>query len=211
MGAHLLSTYRSGRSSCASRPHGSERSAVVSLAQPPWRNGVVWIFVGVWVLLGWFLAFRQHAAFYTHLFDTGYYTQVLWNTAHGNWFANSLKYPTFLADHFSPALLLLAPLFWISPTSYQLQFAKIVALGTPILPLYWLLRHKHPTLAPVMVLAYILNPLLHQTALEEFHELMLAAPLIGLAGYAARRDPAVVTLHERDGYFVFQVNTVKLE
>jgi uncharacterized membrane protein len=149
---------------------------------------VAWIFVGVWMLLGWFLAFRQHAAFHTHLFDTGYYTQVLWNTAHGNWFANSLKYPTFLADHFSPALLLLAPLFWISPTSYPLQFAKIVALGTPILPLYWLLRHKHPTLAPLMVLAYILNPLLHQTALEEFHEIMLAAPLIGLAGYAARRE-----------------------
>jgi uncharacterized membrane protein len=146
------------------------------------------MFLGAWLLLGWFLAFRQHAAFHTHLFDTGYYTQVLWNTAHGNWFANSLKYPSFLADHFSPALLLLAPLFWIWPTSYPLQFTKIVALGTPILPLYWLLRHKHPLLAPLMVLAYVLNPLLHQTALEEFHEIMLAAPLIGLAGYAARRE-----------------------
>jgi len=93
-----------------------------------------------------------------------------------------------VADHFSPILLLLAPLFWISPTSYPLQVAKIIALGTPILPLYWLLRHKHPTLAPLMVLAYALNPLLHQTALEEFHEIMLAAPLLGLAGYAARRE-----------------------
>ena len=39
-----------------------------------------------------------------------------------------------------------------------------------------------------MVLAYVLNPLLHQTALEEFHEIMLAAPLIGVACYAARRE-----------------------
>jgi len=153
-----------------------------------WRNLAAWIILGAWLLLGCYLAFRQHAAFHTHLFDTGYYTQVLWNTAHGNWFANSLKYPLFLADHFSPILLLLAPLFWVSPTSYPLQFAKIVALGTPIVPLYYLLRQTHPKLAPLLVLAYVLNPLLHQTALEEFHEIMLAAPLIGLACYAARRE-----------------------
>ena len=35
--------------------------------------------------------------------------------------------------------------------------------------------------APLLALAYVLNPLLHQTALEEFHEIMLAAPLLGLA------------------------------
>ncbi|MDQ2997056.1 MAG: DUF2079 domain-containing protein [Chloroflexota bacterium] len=110
-----------------------------------------------------------------------------YRTTYGNWFANSLKYPWFLADHFSPILLLLAPLFWISPTSYPLQFAKIVALGTPIVPLYYLLRQTHPQLAPLLVLAYVLNPLLHQTALEAFHEIMLAALLIGLACYAARR------------------------
>jgi uncharacterized membrane protein len=183
LAAHLPSSYRSSRSSSH-----SEYSATASLPQQLWRNIAAWIIVGAWVLLGWFLAFRQHAAFHTHLFDTGYYTQVLWNTAHGRWFANSLKYPTFLADHFSPILLLLAPLFWLSPTSYPLQFTKIVALGTPILPLYWLLRPKHPALAPLLVLAYVLNPLLHQTALEEFHEIMLAAPLLGLAGYAARRE-----------------------
>ncbi len=166
----------------------SAEGAPPSASQWLWRNVAAWIFIGAWLLLGCYLAFQQHAAFHTHLFDTGYYTQVLWNTARGNWFANSLKYHSFLADHFSPILLLLAPFFLISPTSYPLQFAKIIALGTPILPLYWLLRHKHPTLAPVFVLAYVLNPLLHQTALEEFHEIMLAAPLIGLACYAARRE-----------------------
>src|SRR4029079_8304644 len=95
---------------------------------------------------------------------------------------------------FSPILILLAPFLWISPTSYPLQFAKIVALGTPIVPLYYLLRQAHPRLAPLLVLAYVLNPVLHQTALEEFHEIMLAAPLIGLAGYAARRESVKLLL-----------------
>ncbi|HEX9370878.1 MAG TPA: DUF2079 domain-containing protein [Roseiflexaceae bacterium] len=153
-----------------------------------WTDWAAWIFAGGWVLLGGYLVFQQHAAFHTHLFDTGYYTQVLWNTSRGRWFANSLKYPVFLADHFSPALLLLAPLFWIAPNSYPLQLAKIVALAAPVIPLYLLMRTKHPALAPLLVLAYVLNPLLHQTALEEFHEIMLAAPAIGVACYAARRD-----------------------
>jgi len=188
LAALLPSIYRFGRHSCAGRPRDTGLSVAARLPEQLWRNAAAWIFVGAWVLLGCYLAFQQHAAFHTHLFDTGYYTQVLWNTAHGNWFANSLKYPTFLADHFSPILLLLVPLFWLSPTSYPLQFAKIVALGASIVPLYWLLRRRHPALAPLIVLAYVLNPLLHQTTLEEFHEIMLAAPLIGVACYAARRE-----------------------
>ncbi len=162
--------------------------AVMPLVRRLWVNWAAWLFFLGWLLVGSYLAFQQHAAFHTHLFDTGYYTQVLWNTSRGDWFANSLKYPTFLADHFSPALLAIAPLFLVAPNSYPLQFTKIIALGLPILPLYWLLRQKHPLLAPLLVLAYVCNPLVHQTALEEFHEIMLAAPPIALACYAARQD-----------------------
>lgn len=172
----------------------SKASNLTPYAHRLWSDWAAWIMVGAWMAVGSYLAIQQHAAFHTHLFDTGYYTQVVWNTAHGNWFANSLKYPTFLADHFSPALLLLAPLFWFAPNSYPLQLAKIAALGLAILPLYWLLHKRHPVLAPLLVLAYVLNPLLHQTALEEFHEIMLAAPLIGLACYAMSQANARLLL-----------------
>ena len=81
-----------------------------------------------------YLAFLRHAAFGTGLLDLGYYVQVIWNIANGRWFATSLKPPTFLADHFSPALAGLAPLFWAAPGARTLLAIQVLALATAVLP-----------------------------------------------------------------------------
>lgn len=144
--------------------------------------------VMVWAVLALYLAWQQHATFHTHLLDQGYYVQVLWNTARGSWFANSLKYPSFLGDHFSPILALLAPLFWLAPNGYMLQIVKVAALALALLPTGLWLREKSPRLALWVMVALALNPALHQLALQEFHEIILAAPLIAVAFYAAERQ-----------------------
>lgn len=135
-------------------------------------------------------ALVRHASFQTNLLDLGYYTQVIWNTAHGRWFVTSLKPPTFLGDHFSPILLLLAPLFWLAPDARTLLVIEAIALATAAFPAYLLLRTRYPVLAPIVVLAFSLNPLVHQTANHEFHEIMLAVPTLALSVYAlvTRRD-----------------------
>ena len=135
------------------------------------------------VLAGW-LALSRHATFHTHVFDLGYYAQVIWNTGHGRWFATSLKPPTFLGDHFSPLLAILAPLFWITTDASVLLIVEIIALSMAIIPGYLILRQRHVVLAPLLVLGFVLNPALHTLALQEFHEIMLAIPLLSLAMYA---------------------------
>lgn len=149
-----------------------------------WERGAGPALLGVYVVLAIIFALRRHATFQTGLFDLGYYAQVIWNTSRGRWFATSLKPPTFLADHFSPALALLAPFFWLAPDARALLVVEAVALATAIIPGYLLLRARYPAFAPLLVLAFVLNPLLHQTTLEEFHEIMLAAPALALAVYA---------------------------
>lgn len=149
-----------------------------------WESWAGPCLIGVYVILALALTFRRHATFQTSLFDLGYYTQVLWNTSQGRWFASSLKPPTYLGDHFSPVLALLVPLFSVAPDARTLLAVEAIALAVAIIPAYLLLRARHPALAPLLVLAFVLNPLLHQTALEEFHEIMLAAPVLALAVYA---------------------------
>jgi len=153
-----------------------------------WSTQLSLVLVAVWITLATLLAFRRHEAFRTFVFDLGYYTQVIWNTSRGNWFVSNLKPPNSLVDHFSPALAILAPLFWVAPDARTLIVVEMIVLGIAILPAYARLRVRYPALAPFLILAFVLNPLLHQTALEEFHEVMLAVPPIVLAVYALRHD-----------------------
>jgi uncharacterized membrane protein len=140
--------------------------------------------IAAFLVLGIGLALLRHASFHTNLLDLGYYTQVIWNTAQGHWFATTLKPPNFLADHFSPLLALLVPLFSLAPDARTLLVIEILALASAIVPAYATLRKRYPVLAPLLALAFVLNPMLHLTAQEEFHEIMLAVPLLALAMYA---------------------------
>ena len=146
-----------------------------------WLNWAALLFTASFVILAVWLALRRHVSLHTDLLDLGYYTQVIWNTAHGRWFVTSVKPPTFLADHFAPALALLAPLFWAVPDARTLLIVQNMALATAIVPAYLVLRARHPLLAPFLVLAFVCNPLLHQLSVTDFHEIVLAVPLLALA------------------------------
>jgi uncharacterized membrane protein len=151
--------------------------------------------LAAWMALAIVLVLRRHASFHTNLFDLGYYTQALWNTAHGNWFASSLKPPTYFAGHFSPILILLVPLFWLMPDARVLLVIEVIALGSAIVPAYLYTRSRYMWLAPLIVLAFVLNPMLHQVLYQDFHELMLAVPAVVLAlvGLQTGRNWLVVT------------------
>src|SRR5512137_2205281 len=108
-----------------------------------WTVGAGPLFLVLFVAAAILLAFRRHEAFVTQVFDLGYYTQVVWNTAHGRLFATSLKPPTFLIDHFSPLLAILAPLFWIAPDGRTLFVVQMLCLSSAIVPAYVILRRRH--------------------------------------------------------------------
>jgi hypothetical protein len=152
-----------------------------------WRNWLGPALAGGWFAGAAFLALRRHATFHTHLFDLGYYTQVLWYTSQGHWFFNTVRSGNFLRDHFSPALAVLAPLMWVAPDARPLLVVQIAVLAATILPAYAILHDRHPRLAPGLVAAYCLNFLVHRTALVEFHEIMLAALPLSVSAWALFR------------------------
>ncbi len=154
-----------------------------------WTGIVPWLLLAVAALLGIWWAWLRHAAFRTNIYDLGYYTQTLWNTAHGRFFATSLKPGIYLADHFSPVMLLFVPFFRWLPQPRILLAVQVIAVGTAVIPAYLLLRRRDPVWAPLLVVAFLFNPLLHQVLYQEFHEIMLAAPTLALAlyGLQARR------------------------
>lgn len=129
------------------------------------------------------LSIQQHRAFHTRALDLGQFDQAIWNTAYGRFFVNTLKPPNTLGFHFSPLMGLISLLYLVWPDIRLLFVIQTVALALAGLPLFQLMRERNPTLAPLVLAAFCLNPALHEVNLSEFRRITLAMPFISLALY----------------------------
>jgi uncharacterized membrane protein len=143
------------------------------------------------VLLGaaaWVAAFAalsvlRQEAFFTGRFDLGNMVQAIWSTAHGHPLQMTDLHGeqiSRLAAHVDPILVVFAPLWWIWPSPDLLFVVQAAAIGAGALPVFWLAR-KHigsPRAALGFACAYLLYPATGWLALNEFHPVALATPLL---------------------------------
>jgi uncharacterized membrane protein len=142
------------------------------------------------------LSVLRHTAFVTGRFDLGNMVQAVWSTAHGD----PLQMTDLngdqisrLAAHVDPILILFAPLWWIWPSPNMLLVVQAVAIALGALPVFWLAR-KHLGSAHAglgFALAYLLYPATGWLALNEFHPVALATPLLLFAFWYLDEDRLV--------------------
>jgi len=77
-------------------------------------RGGVWGLVLLYALFYSVFVILQHHAVRTTVFDLGIFENTIWNTSRGRWFWDSIHGHSYLGDHFSPILLFLVPLHWVS-------------------------------------------------------------------------------------------------
>jgi uncharacterized membrane protein len=129
------------------------------------------------------LAAQQHKAFGTGRFDLGNMVQAVWSTAHGRPLdATELDGDQIirLGAHVDPVLAGFAPLWWIWPSPTMLLVVQAGAIALGAVPVFWLAR-KHlrsERTAALFALAYLLYPSVQWLALDDFHPVALACPLL---------------------------------
>jgi uncharacterized membrane protein len=129
------------------------------------------------------LAVLQHRAFWSGRFDLGNAVQAVWSTAHGDVLsvtALSGAQISRLGAHFEPILVLFAPLWWVWPDASLLLVCQAAAIAVGAVPVY-LLGRKHldsDWAAAGFALAYLLYPATQWLALDDFHAVALATPLL---------------------------------
>lgn len=117
----------------------------------------------------------QYDAFY---FDFGIFDQAIWSVSRfqapiiehisvgGKW---------IFADHFSPSIFLLTPLYWLTDRSEVLLIAQAIAVGLSGLILYKIgiavLDHKFLSLS--VLVSYLLFIGLQNAVISDFHEVTL--------------------------------------
>lgn len=154
------------------------------------RWGNLWVRYGAFLLAILYviafsiLMFRKHDAFNTRTYDLARFDQAIWNTLHGRFLFSSILDKSILANHFSPLLALLSPLFLAWDSVKVLFLVQAVSVAVTGLFLYAMVRIKHAYLAPWFLLAFYLNPALHEVTVFEFRRVVLAMPFLAMALYA---------------------------
>ncbi|MCS7002126.1 MAG: DUF2079 domain-containing protein, partial [Dehalococcoidia bacterium] len=92
------------------------------------------------------LSILRHEALNSNAYDLAIFDQAIWNTSRGRWFAVSIKLedltnPILLGDHFSPALALLAPVYWVWSDVRALLIVQTLLFAVGAFPIYRLARH----------------------------------------------------------------------
>jgi uncharacterized membrane protein len=125
------------------------------------------------------LMIGKHDSLHSFAFDLGSFDQAIWTTLHGRFLYNTLQNRSLLANHFSPLMALLAPLFLIWSNVRVLFVFQAAGLAAAGLILYLIVRTRHPLAALGFLAAFYINPALHEVALVEFRRITLAVPFFG--------------------------------
>jgi len=130
----------------------------------------------------------RQATLRSQAFDLAFFDQVVWNASRGHGLVSSFIPYSFLGQHFSPALLLFVPLYWLAPSPRWLLLGQSLALGAAIVPLHALARAwLDGSKAWAVVLAYALNVGISRAVGYDFHTEALGVPFVFVALLAATR------------------------
>lgn len=149
-----------------------------------WTRWGVWVLAVLFVVVIFTLSVLKHDSFHTQALDLAKFDQAIWNTLHGRFLFSTMENRSILANHFSPFMALLSPLFLIWNDVRMLFLAQAIGLAVAGLFLHKITQARHPQLAPWFLLAFYLNPALHEVALVEVRRVTMAVPFLALALYA---------------------------
>jgi uncharacterized membrane protein len=141
--------------------------------------------VGVLAYIAFYLTWSIYN--YTHMgtygFDLGIHDQAVWLLSRGHTPFITISGNDYFGDHLSWIMFALVPLYWVFPSANVLLVTQTLALGLAAIPAFLVAREllRSERLAGVVAWAYILNPYIAWTNLEQFHPDSFEVPLVFLA------------------------------
>jgi uncharacterized membrane protein len=148
-------------------------------------------FLLAWLLLFSLLGAAQHLSFGTNAWDLSIFDYAISSTMKGDIMAepfHGFGWGSHLAIHFTPVLILLAPLYLLFKGPLFLLFVQVLAVGLAAIPLYLIAKQKFPNsrtalAAALIFLTYrpLLNGLMYDFHPEMFYPLFIFSSYYFLA------------------------------
>lgn len=135
------------------------------------------------------LSVARHETFRSTGFDLGLFDQVVWHLSNLDAPASSLKgLDSIFGDHFSPVLLLCAPLYWVWSDPDALLIAQAILVAAAAIPIHAFAKTRVGHLPALGIAAgYLLFGGVQAAIWFDFHEVAFAPLPIALAILLADR------------------------
>jgi len=188
----LLAAALAGLAATMIARHWSVSARVIAWlhAHSPLDRDLPWLTVCLFALLYFSvyqtLSTAQHYALHTHAYDLGIFDQVVWNSAQGRLYANTIMSdsPSFLGHHLSFTLLAMVPFYWFWSDPRMLLAVQTVLLIATVIPIYlWAWERLGRAGAVVISACFFLYPALGFVNLFDFHEIVIAVPFLAWGTY----------------------------
>lgn len=132
-----------------------------------------------------FMSFRKLQLFESYGWDLSIFDQGIWQWSKFQFPFSSFHNLPWLADHFHPILLTLAPLYWFVPGAGTLVIIQAILVCLGAVPLYLLSLKvtKHRLFSIAVAVGYLFFFSIQWHVFSEFHELTFLPITFGSALY----------------------------
>jgi uncharacterized membrane protein len=150
---------------------------------------LVWLAAGAYAGVVSAAALVRHDRFRSGGYDLGIFDQAIWLLGHGYAPFSTVRGRNLFADHFQPALVLLAPLgaLSITPTALFILQSLLLAAVSPLLYALAIERGARPRLALGVAVLWLASPLTQWANLFDYHPETAAPLLLALGALALER------------------------
>jgi uncharacterized membrane protein len=177
---------------------GGSRSEPAAGARHPLRafldripaGALAWGLAALFFVLYAAISIRRHERIITAGYDLGIFEEAIRNYAHLHAPIVALKGPGYniLGDHFSPILVLLAPVYRLFPTPITLLVAQAALMSLAVVPLTrWAHQVRGPVAALVVGCGTGASWGIVKAVSFDFHEIAFAVPLLAFSVTALGR------------------------
>jgi uncharacterized membrane protein len=151
------------------------------------KNIAITLLVLLYVI--WFihLSLKEYYNYGDAPFDLSIFNQGLWLISHFHVPFVTVMGRNLFGDHTSFVLFLFAPFYRLFPEPQGLLVFQTLLLAGPVVPIYLLGRKliSNTWIVTALVATYLLNPLIQQGNLDQFHPESFQVLFISVAIYAA--------------------------
>jgi uncharacterized membrane protein len=157
---------------------------------PPPRHPLLIPIAALYALVLFAWSFLRHRHFGSSTFELGAYHSLLWNVAHRFTPWNSLERAHQWSTHLEPGLVVLAPLYRLSPSPVWLWLAESLGVAAAALPLDALARRitGDAVVGLLAAVAMLLAPQLVLGQIADFHVLALCVLPVAVMAWAVEAD-----------------------
>jgi|688.fasta_scaffold17481_4 uncharacterized membrane protein len=156
----------------------NSQKSLSSIADFILKNKFISVFLGLYFVSITLIVLKAYFGFAMYVWDYGVEHQVMHNTAYGRIMQSSYEVDNYLGDHFSPIVILFAPIYRIFPFGFTPLIFQNICMVASLIAIYLIAKKRlnSDLLASFITVLFSIYPAVQGAIFFHYHPGTLAMP-----------------------------------